>query len=127
LSICQLIENADGAVVVTTPQDVALIDVRKSVSFCKQLNMQIVGVIENMSGFTCPHCGKETDIFKSGGGKKMAEEMGVPYLGNIPIDRRIVSGGDSGTPFHADRNGGAIPAHETFSSIVETIIKGAAK
>ncbi len=127
LSICQLIENADGAVVVTTPQDVALIDVRKSVSFCKQLNMQIVGVIENMSGFTCPHCGKETDIFKSGGGKKMAEEMGVPYLGNIPIDRRIVAGGDSGTPFHADRNGGAIPAHETFSSIVETIIKGAAK
>ncbi len=127
LSICQLIENADGAVVVTTPQDVALIDVRKSVSFCKQLNMPILGVIENMSGFTCPHCGKETDIFKSGGGKSMAEEMGVPYLGNIPIDRRIVAGGDSGTPFHADQQGGAIPAHECFSSIVETIIKGATK
>lgn len=127
LSISQLIENADGAVVVTTPQDVALIDVRKSVNFCKKLNMPILGVIENMSGFTCPHCGKETDIFKSGGGRTMAAEMGVPYLGNIPIDGRIVAGGDSGTPFHADTDGGAIPAHKSFSSIVETLIKGALK
>ncbi|MBN2160140.1 MAG: Mrp/NBP35 family ATP-binding protein [Spirochaetes bacterium] len=125
LSICQLMENPDGAVVVTTPQDVALIDVRKSVNFCGQLNMPVIGVIENMSGFTCPHCGKETDIFKNGGGKKMAEDMGVPFLGSIPIESSIVAGGDSGNPFHLDRQVDRTPAQEKFSHIVETIIQGA--
>lgn len=127
LSICQLIDNADGAVVVTTPQDVALIDVRKSVSFCKQLNMPVIGVIENMSGFTCPHCGKETNIFKNGGGSKMAEDMGVPYLGEIPIDSHIVVSGDSGNPFHGNNEAGETPAHQSFSHIVDTILQGAKK
>ena len=127
LSICQLIENADGAVVVTTPQDVALIDVRKSINFCKQLNMPIIGVIENMSGFTCPHCGKETDIFKNGGGKKMAEDMGIPFLGNIPIESQIVASGDSGSPFHNKTEHNTTTAQKKFRSIVETIIKGAQK
>ncbi|HPL17736.1 MAG TPA: Mrp/NBP35 family ATP-binding protein [Spirochaetota bacterium] len=127
LSICQLIENADGAVVVTTPQDVALIDVRKSVNFYKQLHMPVIGVIENMSGFTCPHCGKETDIFKNGGGKKMAEDMGVPYLGEIPIESHIVASGDSGNPFHVNNNAGETPAHKSFSGIINTILHGAKK
>lgn len=127
LSVCQLIENADGAVVVTTPQDVALIDVRKSVSFCRQVGMPVIGVIENMSGFTCPHCGKETDIFMNGGGRSMALDMGVPFLGNIPIERHIAASGDSGNPFHTNRTAGETPAQKHFSDIVETILKGAKK
>lgn len=127
LSICQLIENADGAVVVTTPQDVALIDVRKSVNFCKQLSMPVIGVIENMSGFTCPHCGKVTDIFKNGGGEKMAVDMEVPFLGSIPIEHQIAASGDSGKPFHNAAEQNATTAQKEFSSIVENILKGAKK
>jgi len=98
LTIAQLVGNADGAVIVTTPQDVAVIDVRKCISFCRQLSLPVIGVIENMSGFRCPHCGKTTEIFKSGGGKKMAEDMGVPFLGSIPIEPSIVSSSDEGKP-----------------------------
>jgi Mrp family chromosome partitioning ATPase len=127
LSICQLIENADGAVIVTTPQDVALIDVRKSVNFCKQLSMPVIGVIENMSGFTCPHCGTVTDIFKNGGGRDMAADMGVPYLGRIPIESYIVLSGDTGDPFHINKGAGETPAHKSFSNIMDTIIKGEKK
>jgi ATP-binding protein involved in chromosome partitioning len=99
ISIAQLLEGADGAVVVTTPQEVALNDVRKSISFCHHVNLPVIGVVENMSGFVCPHCGVATDIFKTGGGEKMALEMGVPFLGRIPIDPRIVEQSDSGKPF----------------------------
>jgi len=99
ISIAQLLEGADGAVVVTTPQDVALNDVRKSISFCNHVQLPVIGVIENMSGFVCPNCGIATDIFKTGGGEKMALEMGVPFLGRIPIDPKIVEYSDSGRPF----------------------------
>lgn len=99
ISIAQLLEGADGAVIVTTPQDVALNDVRKSISFCRHVQLPIIGVIENMSGFVCPHCGVATDIFKTGGGEKMASEMEVPFLGRIPIDAKIVEHSDSGRPF----------------------------
>jgi len=99
LSVVQLIEGADGAVVVTTPQRLAISDVRKCVRFCQQLDLPVLGVIENMSGFVCPHCGQRTDISKVGGGQAMAEEMDVPFLGRIPIDPRIVEAGDSGTPY----------------------------
>ncbi|MDI6890267.1 MAG: Mrp/NBP35 family ATP-binding protein [Thermodesulfovibrionales bacterium] len=99
LSVIQLLEDADGAIVVTTPQDVALADVRKAITFCRQVNLPIIGVIENMSGFVCPYCGKTVDIFKSGGGQKMALEMGVPFLGKIPIEPKIVETGDSGKPY----------------------------
>lgn len=80
LSVCQLIEDVSGAVIVTTPQEVALTDIRKSVTFCRQLNTRVLGIIENMSGFACPHCGKGTDVFKSGGGAKVADQMNVPFL-----------------------------------------------
>jgi ATP-binding protein involved in chromosome partitioning len=99
LSIIQLLENADGAVVVTTPQEVALADVRKSITFCRRLNLPVLGVLENMSGFVCPKCGERTDIFKSGGGENMALMMNVPFLGRIPIDPQIVEACDSGKPY----------------------------
>jgi Mrp family chromosome partitioning ATPase/predicted Fe-Mo cluster-binding NifX family protein len=99
LSIVQLLENADGAVIVTTPQEVALSDVRKCITFCRNLKLPVIGVLENMSGFVCPKCGERTDIFKSGGGEIMAKQMGVPFLGRIPIDPQIVQSCDSGKPF----------------------------
>ncbi|RJP22130.1 MAG: ATP-binding protein [Candidatus Abyssobacteria bacterium SURF_5] len=99
LSVVQLIEDASGAVIVTTPQQVALADVRKSISFCRTVNLRVIGVIENMSGFICPTCGSRHEIFKSGGGQKMAAEMGVPFLGKIPIDPLVVTASDDGQPF----------------------------
>ena len=99
LSIVQLLGNADGAVVVTTPQQLSVIDVKKCITFCRQLNLPVLGVIENMSGFICPHCNHRTDIFKGNGGKQMAEDFHVPFLGSIPIDSEVVSACDSGKPF----------------------------
>ncbi len=96
LSVCQLIENTDGAIIVTTPQELALADVRRSVTFCRQLNLPVLGVVENMSGFICPKCGTQVDIFKQGGGETMAQEMKVPFLGRIPLDPRVVECGDAG-------------------------------
>jgi len=99
LSVAQLIPDADGAVIVTTPQNLSLNDVRKCINFCKQLSVPVLGVVENMSGLVCPHCNGVIDIFKAGGGKTMADEMGVPFLAKIPIDPKIVETSDSGTPF----------------------------
>jgi len=99
LSVVQLLENADGAVIVTTPQEIALSDVRKCISFCRNLKLPVLGVVENMSGFVCPKCGEKTDVFKSGGGELMASQMDVPFLGRIPIDPLIVQACDSGKPF----------------------------
>lgn len=96
LSVAQLIGKPDGAVIVTTPQDLAISDVRKCINFCRQLDLPVLGVIENMSGFVCPHCGKSVDIFKSGGGETMAADMGVPFLGRIPIDPEVVRASDRG-------------------------------
>ena len=89
----------------TTPQDVALLDSRKSVTFCRQLHIPVIGVVENMSGFVCPHCQKKIDIFKAGGGERAAAEMSVPFLGRIPLEPGIVDSTDSGTPYvlvHSD-------------------------
>jgi ATP-binding protein involved in chromosome partitioning len=99
LSVVQLLEKADGAIIVTTPQEVALSDVRKCITFCRNLNLPVLGVLENMSGFVCPNCGQKTDVFKSGGGEIMADQMHVPFLGRIPIDPQIVEACDSGKPF----------------------------
>ncbi|NLV23444.1 MAG: Mrp/NBP35 family ATP-binding protein [Deltaproteobacteria bacterium] len=99
LSILQLLGKNIRAVIVTTPQEVALIDVKKSITFCRQLDLPVLGVIENMSGFVCPHCGEVADIFKSGGGERMATEMEVPFLGRIPVDPAMVEAGDSGVPY----------------------------
>ncbi|HDP80927.1 MAG TPA: ATP-binding protein [Spirochaetes bacterium] len=124
LSVCQLMENPTGAIVVTTPQDVALSDVRKSITFCRKLNMPVLGVVENMSGFVCPHCGKQTDIFKSEGGRKMAAEMGVPFLGSIPMEARIVDSGDEGNPYLNGDDREEAGARSSFARIVDLITKG---
>jgi predicted Fe-Mo cluster-binding NifX family protein len=99
LSIVQLLGKADGAVVVTTPQQVAITDVKKCLTFCKQLNLPVLGVVENMSGFVCPNCNYKTNIFGYDGGSKMSEEFNVPFLGNIPIDSDMGSAADMGKPF----------------------------
>jgi len=87
-----------GAVVVTTPQDVALIDARKGLAMFRKVNVPVLGIIENMSFFICNHCGEREEIFGHGGGRKTAELLGVPFLGEIPIDPKVVVGGDSGEP-----------------------------
>ena len=99
LSILQLMPNITGVVIVTTPQDVALLDVRKSITMVKEMHVPILGIVENMSGFICPKCGHETKIFSEGGGKKASEEMDIPFLGSIPIDANITQDGDKGLPF----------------------------
>ncbi len=99
LSIVQLAPNVRGAVVVTTPQDVSTIDSRKAVKFIEKLDIPVLGIIENMSGMVCPHCGGEIDLFGRGGGEKIATEMGVPFLGRIPIDPEMRKAGDEGRPF----------------------------
>ncbi|MFO8056598.1 MAG: Mrp/NBP35 family ATP-binding protein [bacterium] len=99
LSVIQLIEKLDGAVVVTTPQSLSINDVRRSIQFCRTTNVPVLGVVENMSGFVCPHCGKTTDIFKTGGGEEMAREMEVTFLGRIPLDPAVAEASDNGVPY----------------------------
>jgi Mrp family chromosome partitioning ATPase/predicted Fe-Mo cluster-binding NifX family protein len=96
LSVCQLVPGLDGAVVVATPQEIALADVAKSIAFCGQVKIPVAGVIENMSGFVCPHCGETVDLFKSGGAERLAREMGVPFLGRLPIVPEVVDACDRG-------------------------------
>ena len=119
LSIAQLIP-ASGAVIVTTPQEVSLMDSRKAVTFAQKLDLKLLGIIENMSGMVCPHCGKKIDLFKVGGGSKAAFELGVPFLGTIPIDPQIVESGDEGKPFISTRPDSE--ASLAFMKIVDTIL-----
>ena len=111
----------DGAVIVTTPQDVALIDARKGLAMFRKVNVPVLGVIENMSAFVCPHCGQRSEIFKHGGGRRTAEELGVPYLGEIPIDPAIVVGGDAGVPIVASDPGSR--AAQAFLDLAATIVR----
>jgi ATP-binding protein involved in chromosome partitioning len=122
LSIAQLVP-ATGAVIVTTPQEVSVLDSRKAVVFAQRLGLKILGIIENMSGLVCPHCGQSIDLFKTGGGERAALEMGVPFLGRIPIDPRIVVSGDEGRPFVAGT--GDSDAARAFAAIVDKILASA--
>ena len=99
LSIVQILKKPTGALIVTQPQDLSVADVKRSVKFCEKLEIPVLGVIENMSGFICPHCNEHIDIFKSGGGKNMAESFKIPFLGKIPLDPEIVTASDEGKPF----------------------------
>jgi ATP-binding protein involved in chromosome partitioning len=119
LSVCQLIPEIDGAVIVTTPQDMSILDARKSVMFARQLNIPVIGIIENMSGFICPHCHQETAIFKKGGGEKAAHELGVPFLGRIPFDPEQVELADRGVPFISFKK--ESPAAKAFMQIQKKI------
>jgi Mrp family chromosome partitioning ATPase len=98
LSAAQLLAPGASAVVVTTPQDVALTDVEKSLSFCREVKLPVIGLVENMSGFICPHCGGKSDIFKSGGADKLAKKVGTRVLAKIPFEPLVVIGGDDGKP-----------------------------
>ena len=113
LTIAQYIPGC-GAIVVTTPQGVALADVKKSLNFCRQLGMNIVGVIENMSGYVCPECGHFSPIFKTGGGESLALEFKVPFLGRMPIDPMVVVAGDEGVP--------AWERSQAMKSLIEKIV-----
>ena len=118
LSVAQTMPGVH-ALVVTTPQAIALADVRKSINFCKMVNMPIVGVIENMSGFVCPHCGETVDIFSKGGGEQTARNFDLPFLGQVPMDPRVVMAGDSGTPYFS--SGEDSPAIRAFDAVVASI------
>lgn len=119
LSVAQTIPLVK-AVVVTTPQKVALADVRKSINFCKTVNVDIVGVVENMSGFVCPHCNETVDIFKSGGGEQVAREFDLPFLGRVPMDPKVVMAGDDGKPYlSSDEDSPAIGAFTKIVTAVE--------
>ena len=121
LSIIQLIKSLDGVIIVTTPQEVALLDSRKAVNFAKKLNVPVIGIVENMSGLICPHCGKRIDLFKTGGGEKAAMQMGVPFLGKIPIEPDIVLSGDEGKPFIRDQRDSQ--AIKVFNRMINQIIE----
>jgi ATP-binding protein involved in chromosome partitioning len=109
----------DGVVIVTMPSQLSSSVVKKAITFAERLNMPIIGVVENMSGFICPHCGQKTEIFQSGGGKKMAEEAGVPFLGSIPIDPKVGADSDKGTPFVMAQKDSA--ATKAFVEVVKKV------
>jgi ATP-binding protein involved in chromosome partitioning len=119
LSVMQLIPDIDGVIIVTMPSEVSQAVVKKAISFAKQLGVPIIGIIENMSGFVCPECGAELDIFKTGGGKRIAKDLSVPYLGKIPIDPAICVDSDRGIPFVAENPDS--PAVKAFAEIVMKI------
>jgi ATP-binding protein involved in chromosome partitioning len=121
LTVLQLLPEADGVVIVTIPSEVSGDVVRKAVTFARMLNIPILGIIENMSGLVCPHCGEKIEVFEGGIGKRVAEDMGVPFLGSIPIDPRISAACDSGVPFvetHQDT-----VAAKAFGDVVKRVME----
>jgi ATP-binding protein involved in chromosome partitioning len=119
LSIMHLIPEMDGVVIVTMPSELSEAIVKKSVTFAKEIGVPVIGIVENLSGYVCPECGKRVDIFKSGGGKRISDALSVPYLGSIPIDPRVCNDSDSGLPFMAaDQN---LPVAKAFIEIVAKI------
>jgi ATP-binding protein involved in chromosome partitioning len=119
LSIMQLIPEMDGTVIVTLPSELSEIVVKKAVTFSRQLKVPVIGVIENMSGYVCPKCGTLVNIFKEGGGQKLAKDLDIPFLGRIPIDPQICEDSDKGVPFiagHIDS-----PAAKAFMDIVQKV------
>jgi len=120
LALVELLGDDAGAVIVSTPQQVAVTDVRKALAFCETVGLPVLGVIENMSGFVCPHCGETTDVFLSGGAEAMAAEKGVPFLGRIPMDPAVVQAGERGVPYvqaFADSAGAA-----AFAAAIEPLL-----
>ena len=119
LSIIQLLKNVDGSLIVSTPQDVALLDARKTIKFSQKMNVPVVGLIENMSTFICPHCGKKIDIFKGMGVKKAADDFGLDILGSVPIDAAIVESGDSGESYLENFQNN--PSAKEINKIIDSI------
>ncbi|MES0446084.1 MAG: Mrp/NBP35 family ATP-binding protein, partial [Desulfobacterales bacterium] len=123
LTVAQTISDAK-AIIVTTPQEVSLADVRKSINFCKTLKMEIFGLVENMSGFACPHCNEMIDLFGTGGGEKTAREAGVRFLGRIPFDQNVVACGDEGASFQEKYADSQVT--RAFADIAESVVNEAA-
>ncbi len=119
LSVLKLLPEMDGVVIVTIPSEVSQNVVGKAITFSRQLNVPVIGIVENMSGFVCPDCGKETHIFRTGGGEKVAQEYSVPFLGSIPLDPRVCEASDLGHPFIMENPDSA--ASKAFMEIVEKI------
>ena len=122
LTIAQLAPNLRGAVIVTTPQEVATLETSKAVRFVEKLDIPVIGVVENMSGMVCPHCQTEIDVFGKGGGKTMADDLGVPFLGAIPLDITMRQAGDAGRPA-VIRRGGDDPTWKAVNDVMENLIK----
>ena len=120
LSVAQLAGPNAEAIIVTTPQELSVSDVRRCVTFCRQVNLPILGILENMSGFVCPQCGARVDLFKVGGGETLARETNVPFLGRIPLDPKIVVSGDSGVPFADGDVAG--PSVTALRAVVERLL-----
>ncbi len=125
LSIAQTIPDAKGAIIVTTPQDVAIADVKRSITFCSMLNLPITGIVENMSGFICPDCGKEINLFKKDGGYHLATANNLEFLGKIPIDPSMVEASDSGKSYINSFE--ESKANDSFKSIANKLIKNSPK
>ncbi len=119
LSVMQLLPEMDGVVIVTIPSEVSQIVVKKAVTFARQLKMPVIGIVENMSGFVCPKCGERTDIFRTGGGEKIANDLEVTFLGKIPIDPKICEDSDRGVAFIVDHPDS--PSAKAFMEIVKKI------
>lgn len=119
LSVLQLLPEMDGVIIVTIPSEVSQDVVKKAVTFARTMNVPTIGIVENMSGMICPHCGEKIEVFSVGGGEKIADDMDVPFLGSIPLDPRISTAMDAGTPFIVTNPGS--PAAKAFNSIVERI------
>lgn len=120
LTIAQFLEDPQ-ALIVTTPQQVAASDVRKSITFCNKIGIPVLGVVENMSGFVCPHCGEVTAIFRSGGGKKTADDFSVPFIGELPIAPEVGEAGDAGSPFF--NAGSDSPVAVAFRHVVGRVLQ----
>ena len=121
LSILQLLPDMDGVIIVTIPSEVSQAVVKKAVTFARKMNVPILGIVENMSGMICPHCGDLIDVFSKGGGAKVSDEMDVELLGSIPLDPRVATDSDEGIPFivkHPDS-----PASKIFTEIINKIEK----
>lgn len=122
LSVAKLVGKVEGSVVVTTPQDVAILDSRKAVVFSRMLDIPVLGIVENMSGLICPHCGGRIDLFSTGGGERAALEMGVPFLGRIPIDPEMVELCDEGKPLALNRP--ESPVRAAYLDLASRILDG---
>jgi len=122
LSIAQLLPDLTGGIIVTTPQEVAILDAKRSIRFAQQLKMPYIGIIENMSGYICPHCNKRIDLFKTGGGERIAKETGVDFLGRIPINIELMELGDAGKVY-TKKHKNNTDVSEAYKHIANKIIK----
>jgi Mrp family chromosome partitioning ATPase len=120
LSVMQLLPDLEGVIIVVTPQEVALLDSRKAVMMVRKMKLPVLGLVENMSGFYCPHCGERTDIFGSGGGRNAAKELNLRFLGALPFDHRAMQLSDEGKPFIAASPD--TPLAKAFDKVVENLL-----